>query len=88
MGLNEFSMNSSAILQAKKTIIDLNKKLNESGIYESRLVSHQYLTDNVVMVGYENGLKLIINFDNKNYQDPLTGLAIRGNWYMVVEEGN
>ena len=26
MGLNEFSMNSSAILQAKKTIINLNKK--------------------------------------------------------------
>ena len=26
MGLNEFSMNSSAILQAKKTITNLNKK--------------------------------------------------------------
>ena len=26
MGLNEFSMNSSAILQAKKTITQLNKK--------------------------------------------------------------
>ena len=26
MGLNEFSMNSSAILQAKKTITELNKK--------------------------------------------------------------
>jgi hypothetical protein len=41
----------------------------------------------VVLVGYENGLKLIINFDNETYQDPTTGLAIRGNWYMIVEEG-
>ncbi|MDD3349072.1 MAG: DUF5696 domain-containing protein, partial [Bacilli bacterium] len=72
----------------KQKIIDLNKKLNESGIYESRLVSHEYLTDNVVLVGYENGLQLIINFDNETYQDPITGLAIRGNWYMIVEEGN
>jgi len=71
----------------KQKIIDLNRKLNESGIFESRLVSHKYLTDNVVLVGYENGLKLIINFDNETYQDPTTGLAIRGNWYMIVEEG-
>jgi len=72
----------------KQKIINLNNQLNASGIYESRLVSHEYLTDNVVLVGYENGLKLIINFDNDTYQDQATGLAVKGNWYMVVEEGN
>ncbi|MDD3122912.1 MAG: DUF5696 domain-containing protein, partial [Candidatus Izemoplasmatales bacterium] len=72
----------------KQKIINLNNQLNASGIYESRLVSHEYLTDNVVLVGYENGLKLIINFDNDTYQDQATGLAVKGNWYMVMEEGN
>ncbi len=71
----------------KHKIIKLNKQLNEVGIYESRLVSHEYLTDNVVKVVYENGLTLIINFDDAVYQDKLTGQAISANWYIIVEEG-
>ena len=34
MGLNEFSMNSSAILQAKKTITELHKKECEKLVEE------------------------------------------------------
>ena len=34
MGLDEFSMNSSAILQAKKTITELDKKDCEKLLYE------------------------------------------------------
>ena len=34
MGLNEFSMNSSSILQAKKTITELNKKECEKLVEE------------------------------------------------------
>lgn len=71
----------------KHKIIKLNKQLNEVGIYESRLVSHEYVTDNVVKVQYENGLTLMINFDDAIYQDRATGLAIAANWYIVLEEG-
>ena len=71
----------------KHKIIKLNKQLNEVGIYESRLVSHEYITDNVVKVQYENGLTLMINFDDAIYQDKATGLAIAANWYIIVEEG-
>ena len=39
MGLNEFSMNSSAILQAKKTIIQLSKKECEKLVDEVLLFS-------------------------------------------------
>jgi hypothetical protein len=74
-------------LNLKHKIISLNKQLNEVGIYNSRLVSHEFVTDNVVKVGYENGLKLMINFDDDTYQDKASGLAIASNWYIVLEEG-
>lgn len=71
----------------KHKIIKLNNQLNEVGIYDSRLVSHEYITDNVVKVQYENGLTLMINFDDATYQDKVTGQAIAANWYIVVQEG-
>lgn len=74
-------------LNWKQKIISLNNKLNDLGIYQSRLVSHKYLADNVAEVEYENGLTIIINFDNTTYQDTASGLAVRSNWYMVVKEG-
>lgn len=74
-------------LNWKYKMISLNKQLNEVGIYKSRLVSHKYITDNVVEVEYANGLKLMINFDDDTYQDKASGLAIASNWYIVLEEG-
>lgn len=71
----------------KYKIISLNKQLNEIGIYESRLVNHEFITDNVVKVQYENGLTIIINFDDATYQDRASGLAIAANWYIIVQEG-
>lgn len=71
----------------RTNIISMNKELNASGIYESRLVSHKYVTDNVVEVKYENGLTILINYDNDVYQDPTTGLAVASNWYAIMEEG-
>ena len=67
-------------LNWKHKIISLNNQLNEVGIYNSRLVSHEFVTDNVVKVEYENGLKLMINFDDDTYQDKASGLAIASNW--------
>lgn len=74
-------------LNWKHKIISLNKQLNELGIYKSRLVSHEYISDNVVKVEYANGLKLMINFDDDTYQDKASGQAIASNWYIVLEEG-
>lgn len=74
-------------LNWKHKIISLNNQLNDLGIYESRLVDHKYITDNVVQVEYANGLKIMINFDDDTYQDKASGLAIASNWYIVLEEG-
>lgn len=74
-------------LNWKYKIISLNKQLNELGVYESRLISHEYVTDNVVKVEYANGLKVMINFDDDTYQDRVSGQAIASNWYIVLEEG-
>ena len=60
--------------------------LNEIGIYNSRLVSHEFLSDNVVKVTYSNGLTIIINYDNDNYYD-LKGLTVRSNWYAIISKG-
>lgn len=74
-------------LNWKHKIINLNAQLNEVGIYNGRLVSHEYITDNVVKVGYSNGLELMINFDDDTYRDRASGLAIASNWYIVLKEG-
>ena len=67
-------------------IIYMNKVLNDAGIYESRLVNHRYLTDNVVEVEYENGLTIIINYDDSVYQDA-SGLSVSSNWFAIMKEG-
>lgn len=71
----------------KENIIYMNDLLNSTGIYESYLVSHKYLTDNVVEVKYNNGLTIIINYDSENYYDETTGYGVRSNWFAIVEEG-
>lgn len=81
----------------KENIIYMNNILNASGIYESRLVSHKYITDNVVEVEYENGLKIVINYENdiykydagtaKNKDSDLDGYSFRNNWFTVIKEG-
>ena len=62
------------------------RELNDAGIYESRLVNHRYLTDNVVEVEYENGLTIIINYDDAVYQDA-SGLSVSSNWFAIMKEG-
>lgn len=81
----------------KENIIYMNNILNASGIYESHLVSHKYITDNVVEVEYENGLKIVINYENdvykynastaKNKDSDLEGLSFRNNWFTIIREG-
>ena len=71
----------------KEKIISMNKTLNETGIYNSRLVNHEYLNDNLVRVSYENGLTILINYSDSNYIDSSTGIAVRSNWYAVEKLG-
>lgn len=68
-------------------IVYMNEVLNNTGIYESRLVDHSYITDNLVRVEYANGLTILINYDKVNYQDPATGITVSSNWFAVIEEG-
>ena len=68
-------------------IIYMNEVLNNTGIYESRLVDHTYITDNLVRVEYENGLTILINYDKANYQDAATGITVSSNWFAIIEEG-
>ncbi len=71
----------------KEKIIYMNKVLNNSGIYKSRLVDHEIINDNLVRVRYENGLTIIINYSNSNYVDAASGIAVRANWYAIEELG-
>lgn len=75
-------------LNWRTKIIKMNNILNETGIYESYLIGHKTLADNVVEVEYKNGLRIIINYGNETYQDLATGFAVAGNWFTVVEEGD
>jgi len=75
-------------LNWKNEIIKLNNIINNVGIHKSRLVSHKILADNVYEVKYANGLTLIINYTNSPYYDYKSGLSVRANWYVVVEEAN
>ena len=67
----------------------MNNLLNNTGIYGSSLVSHKYLTDNVVEVKYANGLTIIVNYDSEIYQgkDVYDGYSVRSNWFAIIEKG-
>ena len=78
---------NSYYLNWKDKIQYVVNTLNNAGIYKSRLVDHEYLTDNVVKVTYKNGLTIIINYDNENYYDTSNGLVVASNWFAIMEGG-
>lgn len=48
----------------------LYKTVNDAlnGVAQASIVSHEYLTDNVVCTGYDNGIKIYVNYGNTDYQ--------------------
>ena len=66
-------------------ILSMNETLNKSGIYESRLVDHEFITDTLVRVTYENGLTILINYSNNNYQGDR--FTVRANSFAIVKVG-
>ena len=66
-------------------ILSMNETLNKSGIYESRLVNHEFITDTLVRVTYENGLTILINYSNNNYQGDR--FTVRANSFAIVKTG-
>ena len=66
-------------------ILSMNDKLNKSGIYESRLVNHEFITDTLVQVTYENGLTILINYSNNN--STVGSYTVRANSFAIVETG-
>ena len=66
-------------------ILSMNETLNKSGIYESRLVNHEFLTDTLVRVTYENGLTILINYSNNNYRGET--FTVRANSFAIVNAG-
>lgn len=69
----------------KDKILSMNQTLNSTGIYESKLINHEFISDTVVKVTYSNGLSIIINYSNKNYQE--NGVAVRANDFAVIKTG-
>ena len=63
----------------------MNETLNKSGIYESRLVNHEFITDTLVRVTYENGLTILINYSNNNYRGET--FTVRANSFAIVNAG-
>lgn len=78
---------NSYYLNWKDKIEYVVNTLENIGIYESRLVDHEFLTDNVVKVTYKNGLTIIINYDNENYYDSSNGLVVSSNWFAIIKGG-
>lgn len=71
----------------KNKIIEMNDKINKTGIHGGRLINHEYVVDNVVLVTYDNGVRIMINYSDGIYQDVLSGLAVYPNDYVVLEGG-
>lgn len=67
----------------KENIIYMNDVLNSTGIYESYLVGHEYITDTLVRVKYANGISILINYSNNNYYNAQEGISVRGNWFAI-----
>ena len=71
----------------KNKILEMNDRINATGIHGGRLINHEYIVDNVVRVSYDNGVKIIINYSDSIYQDVLSGLAVKANDYVMLEGG-
>lgn len=68
-------------------IVYMNKVLNDSGIYKSRLVDHEFITDTLVKVTYEDGLTILANYSDSNYVNQEAGYSVRANWFAVINKG-
>ncbi len=66
-------------------ILSMNEKLQKTGIYESKLVNHEFITDTLVKVTYNNGLEILINYSKDNYYGD--GLAIRSYDFAILKQG-
>ncbi|MCK9536894.1 MAG: DUF5696 domain-containing protein [Bacilli bacterium] len=71
----------------KNDIIKMKNIIDGTRIHEGRLISHKILQDNVYLVEYSNGVKLIINYNNTTYNDALSGLAVGPTCFAIVEGG-
>ena len=81
----------------KENILYMNEVLNNTGIYNCRLVEHQIITDTLVKVRYLKNsspvnnpeyIDIIINYSNNNYYDVANGIAVRANWFAIMPNEN
>ena len=80
---NYTSYYNSYFANWKEKILYMNKVLDSTGIYESRLVNHEIITDTLVRVQYSNGLSILINYSNNNYYNAVDGISVRANWFAI-----
>lgn len=61
-------------------------KTNLGFLYGKRLVSHEYLTDDLVKIGYEDGTVIYINYDRA----PVTinGITVNAEDYTILKGGD
>lgn len=52
----------------KDTIINMNKRINETGIHGGKLVNHQIIDKDVAKVTYSNGVVLVVNTSSNTYK--------------------
>ena len=66
--------------------ITLYEELMNLGIYNSKLVNHEYIYNtDIVKTIYSNGVEIVLNYSNADYI--YNGVTINANNYKVVKEG-
>ncbi|HHY83483.1 MAG TPA: hypothetical protein GX505_12535 [Clostridiales bacterium] len=70
-----------------ETAVSLYKEFNErlGKVWPQNMISHERLSDGVYRVGYENGIKVYINYNDR--YSKADGYEIPPRDYLVVEEG-
>ena len=70
------------------TVTSMYQRLNQTGVYASRLVYHEFLNQDrsVSKSWYQNGLQLVFNYSSLPYS--YQGLTIPSMQYAVVQEAN
>lgn len=73
----DYSLWKDTIIDTYNTVSAVNRKVSTA-----KIIGHEYLTDDVVMTSYDNGIQVVVNYSDTDYS--ADGIKCSANNYSVM----